>query len=249
MEIQLFKKEEFGEVRTLEVNGEPWFVAKDICDCLLIKNTTQAMQKLDEDERTMFNIGRQGETNIINESGLYSLIMTSRKPEAKQFKKWVTGEVLPSIRKNGGYISGQDELSDMELLAKALLITQNIIEEKDKKIKLAENKIEEDKPKVIYYEEMLSSNSLMTTTVIAKDLGMSAVKLNLILHELGVQYKKGNVWVLYSKYDNKGYTRINFHLCDNGSNVANMKWTNRGRKLIYELLKENDLLPKVEQGE
>ncbi|PGL14396.1 phage repressor protein/antirepressor Ant, partial [Bacillus cereus] len=106
-QLQVFNNEEFGQVRTVVKGEDVWFVAKDVCEVLEIKNTTQAMQKLDPEERTMFNIGRQGETNIINESGLYSLIMTSRKPQAKAFKKWVTSEVLPSIRKHGAYMTDQ----------------------------------------------------------------------------------------------------------------------------------------------
>lgn len=106
-QLQVFNNEELGQVRTVVQGEDVWFVAKDVCEVLEIKNTTQAMQKLDPEERTMFNIGRQGETNIVNESGLYSLIMTSRKPQAKAFKKWVTSEVLPSIRKHGAYMTDQ----------------------------------------------------------------------------------------------------------------------------------------------
>lgn len=102
--LQIFNHAEFGEVRTVKHEGNWWFVAKDICDVLGIKNISQAVQQLDEDERSMFNIGRQGETNIINESGLYSLILRSRKPEAKKFKRWVTSEVLPTLRRTGTYV-------------------------------------------------------------------------------------------------------------------------------------------------
>jgi len=89
-------------VRTLVINNEPWFVAKDVCEILEISNPTMALQRLDEDERSKFNLGRQGETNIVNEPGLYTLILGSRKPEAKQFKRWITHEVIPTIRKTGG---------------------------------------------------------------------------------------------------------------------------------------------------
>ncbi|MFC2182960.1 Bro-N domain-containing protein [Bacillus paranthracis] len=101
------KNEELGQVRTVTIGKEHWFRAKDVCDGLDIKNPTQAIQKLDEDERIMFNIGRQGSTNVINESDLYLLIMTSRKPQAEQFEKWVTEEVLPTIRKTGGYVNSE----------------------------------------------------------------------------------------------------------------------------------------------
>ncbi|WP_322353695.1 BRO-N domain-containing protein [Bacillus toyonensis] len=101
------KNEELGQVRTVTIGKEHWFIAKDVCDVLDIKNPTQAIQKLDEDERIMFNIGRQGSANVINESDLYLLVMTSRKPQAEQIEKWVTEEVLPTIRKTGGYVNSE----------------------------------------------------------------------------------------------------------------------------------------------
>lgn len=101
--LTVFKNQDFGEVRTVTINDEVWFIAKDVCNILDIQNTTQALESLDADERSMFNIGRQGNCNIINESGLYALIIRSRKPEAKKFRKWITSEVIPQIRKTGSY--------------------------------------------------------------------------------------------------------------------------------------------------
>lgn len=106
-ELQLFSNEEFGEVRVVEIEGEPWFVAKDICDVLGLSNTSSAISLLDDDERSKFNLGRQGDTNIVNESGLHALILNSRKPEARKIRKWITSEVLPTIRKHGGYLTPQ----------------------------------------------------------------------------------------------------------------------------------------------
>ena len=102
-EVEIFENEEFGKIRTVNIDGEPWFVAKDVCDILGVKNTTQSMQQLEDFERAMFNIGRQGEANIISESGFYALVLRSRKQIAKPFRIWVTSEVLPSIRKTGSY--------------------------------------------------------------------------------------------------------------------------------------------------
>ena len=109
-ELQIFNNSEFGEVRTIVIDNEPWFVLIDLCKALNIKNTTQMASRLDEDERAMFNIGRQGNANIVNESGLYKVIFRSDKPEAKAFTKWVTSEILPAIRKHGMYTT--DELLD-----------------------------------------------------------------------------------------------------------------------------------------
>ena len=102
-EVQLFENEEFGKIRTLVLNGAPWFVAVDVCNILGISNPTMAMAGLEEFERSKFNLGRQGETNIISESGFYTLVLRSRKPVAKPFRIWVTSEVLPAIRKTGSY--------------------------------------------------------------------------------------------------------------------------------------------------
>ena len=102
-DLQIFKNDTFGQVRILEKDNELWFVAKDVCDCLEIKNTTDALKRLDNDERSRFNLGRQGETNIVNEYGLYNLVLSSRKPEAKEFKRWITHDVIPQIRKTGAY--------------------------------------------------------------------------------------------------------------------------------------------------
>lgn len=102
-ELQIFKNPDFGEIRVIEIDGEPWFVAADVCSALELANTTMTLDRLDEDERSKFNLGRQGETNVVNEPGLYSLVLGSRKPEAKAFKRWITHNVLPAIRKTGSY--------------------------------------------------------------------------------------------------------------------------------------------------
>lgn len=131
-ELQIFNSEEFGEIRTITKDNEPWFVASDICRSLDLSNPTMAMQRIDDDEKAKFNLGLSGgETNCVNEYGLYSLVLASRKREAKDFKRWITHEVLPSIRKNGGYIAGQETLSDEELLSKALMVAQRKIDEKN----------------------------------------------------------------------------------------------------------------------
>ena len=131
-ELQIFNSEEFGEIRTITKDNEPWFVASDICRSLDLSNPTMAMQRIDDDEKAKFNLGLSGgETNCVNEYGLYSLVLASRKREAKDFKRWITHEVIPSIRKNGGYIAGQETLSDEELLSKALMVAQRKIDEKN----------------------------------------------------------------------------------------------------------------------
>lgn len=153
--LQIFRNNDLGEIRVLEVNNELYFIAKDVCEILDIKNTTQAISRLDKDERTMFNIGRQGSANFVNEYGLYNLILASRKKEAKEFKRWITHEVIPSIRRNGGYILGQERLSDDELIQKALIVANRKIAEKDRLL-------EEQKPKVLFANSVeTSENSIL----------------------------------------------------------------------------------------
>lgn len=167
-ELQIFNSEEFGEIRTVTVNDEVWFVAKDVCEALKHTNTTVAMQMLEEDERTKLSLGRAGETNCINESGLYTLIIKSNLPKAKKFRKWVTSEVLPSIRKNGGYIAGQETLSDEELMAKALLVANNKIAERDKIIEQKQARIEQMKPKEIFADAVSASHTSILVGDLAK---------------------------------------------------------------------------------
>lgn len=162
-ELQIFENKDFGKIRVKEIDNNIFFVAKDVCDSLDIKNTTQAIQRLDDDERTMLNIGRQGNTNLVNEYGLYNLILASRKPEAKEFKRWITHEVIPSIRKNGGYIAGQENLSDEELMAKALLVANNKIAEKERLLKEAE-------PKVNFANGVINSKRCIYVNELAKYL-------------------------------------------------------------------------------
>lgn len=167
-ELQIFNSEEFGEIRTVTVNDEVWFVAKDVCEALKHTNTTVAMQMLEEDERTKLSLGRAGETNCINESGLYTLIIKSNLPKAKKFRKWVTSEVIPSIRKNGGYIAGQETLSDEELMAKALLVANNKIAERDKIIEQKQARIEQMKPKEIFADAVSASHTSILVGDLAK---------------------------------------------------------------------------------
>lgn len=177
--LQIFKNSEFGEIRTItkDKDGEPMFCLADICKALEIKNTTDVAKRLEEDERTRFNLGRQGEAIFISESGLYAVILRSDKPNAKQFRKWVTSEVLPSIRKNGGYIAGQETLSDEELLAKALLVANNKIAEKQAVIDSQRAKIEADKPKTIFADAVSASNSSMLVRDVAKIIKQNGVPL------------------------------------------------------------------------
>lgn len=129
-------------LRTLtDEAGEPWFVAKDMCDILGHSNVSMALDRLDDDERSKFNLGRQGETNIVNEAGLYSLVLGSRKPEAHEFQRWVTHEVLPSIRKHGGYMVGQERMTPEQMALASMRWLQSKVDEQAKQLKAQEGKV------------------------------------------------------------------------------------------------------------
>ena len=176
-ELQIFNSEEFGEVRTVVLNSEPMFCLVDVCKALDIKNATDVAKRLDDDERTRLNLGRQGETNFVTESGLYAVILRSDKPNAKKFRKWITGEVLPSIRKNGGYIAGQETLSDEELLSKALMVAQRKIEEKNNIIAMQDSRIQGMIPKEIFADAVSASHTSILGGELAKLICQNGVQI------------------------------------------------------------------------
>ncbi|MED4682478.1 BRO family protein [Bacillus mycoides] len=181
--LQVFESG-LGELRAIKEDEQVWFVAKDVCDVLELTNPTVALQTLDSDERSKFNLGRQGEANMINESGLYSLILASRKPQAKAFKKWVTSEVLPSIRRDGGYMVVQEEETEEDLIARALILAQKSLQRKTKQLEQAEKTIELQAPAVEYHDKVLNIEGYMTIDETAKELGLrSAQQLNQMLKD------------------------------------------------------------------
>lgn len=169
-EIQVFQSAQFGQVRTTIRDGEPWFVAADVCRALELSNPTVSVGRLDDDERAKLNLGRQGEGTIVSEPGLYALVLGSRKPEARAFKRWITHEVIPSIRKSGGYIAGQSTMSDADLMAKALLVAQRQIEQRDAQIT-------EMQPKALFADAVSASKSSILIGELAKMLRQNGVDI------------------------------------------------------------------------
>ena len=173
--IQIFNYQS-NEVRTVEMGGEPWFVLKDVCTVLGISHITDTAKRMDEDEvgqtEVIDSMGRKQSTYIINESGLYNVILRSDKPEAKPFRKWVTSEVLPSIRKNGGYIAGQEQLTPEELMAKALLVANKTLA--DREARISELTVQNNimAPKAEYFDELVDRNMLISFRDTAKELGV-----------------------------------------------------------------------------
>ena len=241
------------QVRTDYKDEAVWFVAADVCRVLDIINPTMAVGRLDDDEKGLSSIetlGGNQQMVVVNEAGLYSLILTSRKPQAKEFKRWVTHDVLPSIRKHGLYAI-DDVLENPDLLIKALTELKKEREEK-KRLELENavkaQQIAEMQPEVSYYDIVLACPDLVTITQIAKDFGMSAKKLNKILKEKKIQFKQGRTWFLYQKYAEQGYNQSKTYLYDEDNHTAmHTLWTQKGRLFIYELLKADGILPVMER--
>jgi prophage antirepressor-like protein len=252
-----------NNVRTVQQDGELWFVLKDICAILGLGNPSAVASKLDDDERNILILSDtiRGNPNFIgvNESGLYTTILRCNKPDAKTFRKWLTSEVLPSIRKNGIYATEttiDSMIADPEFAIKLLT---NLKEEKDKRKALeAENayqkhKLIEAKPKLEFVDNVLECDDTVNITQIAKDYGMSGKALNQILKDLKVQYKLNGQWLLCSEHQNCGYTRsrTSCSKTKDGKRHSYMhtRWTQKGRMFVYEILKSVGILPLSERGE
>ena len=260
-DIKIFENAEFGSVRTLEVNGEPYFVGKDVADILGYQNGSRDINRhVDTEDRTDVAIhdGSQNRNmTIINESGLYSLILSSKLPKAKEFKHWVTSEVLPSIRKHGAYMT--DDVLHRAITEPDFLIqlATELKEEQEKRralestVAVQSQQITELQSKASYYDVVLNSKDLLSIGKIAKDFGKSAVWLNKWLHEQGVQYKQGEIWLLYQKYAEQGYTSTKTRTYNGDDGAVHTKvhtyWTQKGRLFIYDLLKTNGILPLIEK--
>ena len=255
--IQVFESKEFGKVRTTEVNGQPYFVGKDVAEILGYTNPSKAIADHVDDEdklnnETLSSLGQRGGW-LINESGLYSLILTSKLPKAKAFKRWVTSEVLPSIRKHGLY-AVDEILANPDIAIKAL---QELKAEREKRkslegtVAVQNQQIAEMQPKVSYYDLILQCPDLMSITTIAKDYGYSAKRLNAYLHEQGIQFKQGGIWLLYQHYAEQGYTSTKTHNYAGEDGTQHAKphtyWTQKGRLFLYDFLKARGILPLIER--
>lgn len=242
--IQVFNNEEFGEVRTVMVSGEPWFVAMDVCKALELSNPTVAVSRLDEDERSKFNLGRQGEGTIVNEAGLYSLILGSRKPEAKAFKRWITHDVIPAIRKTGGYIQGEESMSDDDLIARALVMAQKKIELREQQLKEKDAQLELQKPKVDFADHVTDSDNAIDMGTFAKyaqkqGITMGRNTLFKWLRDRGVLMDNN---VPYQRYLNAGWFRVIENIYNTGSGqytTPKTLVTGKGQVALINYIRKN----------
>ena len=269
--MQIFENVQFGKIRTLDINGEVWFVGKDICLAFGDENHRRSLGRIDEVDRKSALIptsgGRQRLT-VINESGLYSLLFAMKPQKTnkgvsdayplevemrikrlREFKRWVTSEVLPSIRKHGAYIN-EDILNEIAANKEtAEKLFRELKVEKQKNNDLKEH-LEASEPKCEFYDNVLQAENLLPMTLIAKDYGMSATRLNSMLYAFGVQYKThSGTWVLYAPYQDMGYTQTVtiFPRYDYENPILVMYWTHSGREFLYRFLKEHGILPTAER--
>jgi anti-repressor protein len=255
MELQIYKNAEFGSVRTTTIGGQPYFVGKDVADILGYTNPQKALRDhVDEEDKTLNESFTVNGTMaiLINESGLYSLILSSKMPNAKKFKRWVTNDVLPAIRKHGIYAT--DDLIANPDLAIAAFTALKEERERNKTLTAAvavqQQQIAEMKPKATYYDVVLKCKDAVNISVIAKDYGWSGIRMNEHLHDKGIQFKQGDTWLLYQKHADKGYTRTNTHVYEDSNGFehtkVHTKWTQKGRLFIYEQLKADGIYPQIE---
>lgn len=280
-ELQIFNFES-SSVRTLMIEGEPYFIGKDVCQTFGDKNHNRSLGRVDEMDKKLVPFKTDGGTQkiiAVNESGLYSLLfaMQPQKAHSKgvsdeyplevqeridklhRFKRWVTSEVLPSIRKHGAYATQptiDKILADPQFGID--LLTKFKEEQEAKKALELENKVQaqqiaELQPKGSYYDLVLNCPDLLSISKIAKDYGKSAVWMNRKLHDLGIQYKQGDIWLLYQKHADKGYTstKTQIYSGDDGQTHSKVHtyWTQKGRLFIYDLLKAEGILPLIEREE
>lgn len=259
-QIIIFNSPQFGEIRTVGTADSPMFCLADVCSALGLsaKGVNQRLSREVISNYPLETAGGIQQALFVNEDGLYDVILDSRKPEAKAFRKWVTSEVLPSIRKTGGYIATAPEMSDAEILAKAVLVAQTTIANRETRIKQLENENEGQKQLIAqmqkgndYLNIILQSKGTLATTQVAADYGMSAVSFNKRLKEMRIQRKVNGQWILYTEFMGKGYVHsktIAFQHSDGRHDTRlSTEWTQRGRMFLYNALKEAGILPLIER--
>lgn len=249
-ELQVFQNKQFGNLEILSIEGKDWFPAIQVAEILGYTNPRKAIRDHAKEKgvtiRSVLSKGGKQNKKFIDEGNLYRLITRSKLPQADEFEEWVFEEVLPSIRKHGIYAT--DNVIEQTIQNPDYIIHVLTEFKKEREGRLvAEQQVNELKPKATYYDLVLQNKSLLSVSKIAKDYGMSARSLNKLLHSLGVQYKQGDIWLLYAKYQDKGYTHTSTYALDEEHSKVTTKWTQKGRLFIYELLKDNDILPVIEQ--
>lgn len=236
--LMIFENEAFGKVRTLNLNGEPWFVAVDVCSVLDLSNPTIAVSRLDEDERAKFNLGRQGDATIVNEPGLYTLVLGSRKPEAKAFKRWITHEVIPAIRKYGGYMTKsllEQVLENPNLIYE---FARRMLEEQQKNERLRQE-LDRAKPKADYYDAFIHPESCTNIRATAKELKVPEKMFTAFLIRKRYLYRAPSGGLMpYAKAADDGLFFVKDYIAVNGHQGVYTLVTPKGKALFLSMLGE-----------
>ena len=257
MEIQVFKNDRFGEVRTMVINDEPWFVGKDVAEVLGYQNASKALTDHVDDEDKLNNVslsslGQRGGW-LINESGLYALILSSKLPQAKEFKRWVTSVILPSIRRNGAYLTDDALARFAEDPDYGIKLLNTLKRERTERLALMKENVtlslenNRMKPMADYCAKILACPDTVTVTQIAQDYGMTAQDFNEMLADMKIQYRCGRQWILYSGYKQQGFVQsatTTYTRYDGTKGVrVSSRWTQLGRIFLYERLKGEGVMP------
>lgn len=233
-EIQKFVNEKFGEIRTVTINNEPWLAAKDICDILGVTNPTMSLKNLESDEVTKLNLGGlEGDTNFISESGFYTLVLRSRKPIAKPFRLWVTREVLPQIRKTGGYIPVTAQDDDLTIMARAHQILERTIAQKDQII-------QQLKPKADTYDMIMDSDGTFSMNQVAKQVGMGEYHLFAYLRGKKVLFYEGADNVPYERFRKNGCFKVIDTISPDGKSHSTTRVTQKGLDYICKIIRKDN---------
>lgn len=249
--ITLFENVQFGKVRVAEVDNEPIFCLTDLCNSLQLTNSRKVKSQLDEDVTLSYPLETPGGTQnatFVTEAGMYTVILRSDSPLAKPMQRWITGEVLPAIRKTGGYMISKEEDTEADIMARALLIAQSTMERQKQRLELLQNENELQKKelkasshKVEYFDNVLQSSSVYVADQIAKELGITAITLNKKLVKTGVLIRRNGQLVPTADYCGKGYTKSRTYAYtrsggSQGSNCITV-WTEKGREFLLTILR------------
>lgn len=241
-ELQTFVNSQFGEIRIVQVNNEPYFVGKDIANALGYCETNSMTKRLDKEDFISAKMeGMNMNSIFINESGLYNAIFGSKLPSAKQFKRWVTTEVLPQIRKTGGYIPTDTQDDELTIMAKAHRILERTLVEKNNLIIAQSRQLAEAQPKAERYDRLINVDGFYSFNVVAKELGVGRNKLMSLLRKKGILFRDGYSNIAYQRYCDQGYFVVKHSIGRNGYPCGVTKVTPKGLEFLCKLLYEYDV--------
>lgn len=246
--IKIFENQKFGKIRTVDIEGEPWFVGKDVAAALgygegksLANAVSNHVHEEDKGVTELMTPGGKQKMVIINESGLYSLVLSSKLPSAREFKRWVTSDVLPSIRRTGGYALPKDYPSALRALADSVEQLNALAAENEQQ----RQTIADFAPIKQYVDTILESRASLATSQVAADYDLSAQALNKILHEEGIQHCVNGQWILYRKHMGQGYTKSKTISITRSDGTPDTKlhtqWTQKGRMMIHRILEKRGI--------